>query len=115
MTTRDILTVHSEVTTTLCTVVARGEVDLATAPLLRDELLRQLQSGSRVRLHLAGVTFMDSTGLHVLLSTQRRASLLGAAFEIADLSPQVRRLLQVSGVGRMLAAAADSSPASALA
>jgi anti-sigma B factor antagonist len=113
MTTRDILTVHSEVTSTLCTVVACGEVDLTSAPLLRDELLRQLRSGARVRLHLAGVTFMDSSGLHVLLSTQRRASLLGAAFEVVDLSPPVRRLLQVSGVERILTVAAEPSTASA--
>jgi hypothetical protein len=54
-----------------------------------------------VRLHLAGVTFMDSSGLHVLLATQCRASLLGTDFGVVGLSPQVRRL-QISGVARLL-------------
>jgi anti-anti-sigma factor len=66
-----------------------------------------------VRLHLAGISFMDSTGLHVLLSTRRRASLLGTDFELVDPSPNVQRLLQVSGVERMLPVATESSTARA--
>jgi anti-sigma B factor antagonist len=64
-----------------------------------------------VRLDLAGISFMDSTGLHVLLSSQRRASLLGTDFGLAEPSPTVRRLLQVSGVEGLLSVASEPSTA----
>ena len=88
----------------LVTVRADGEVDLDTAPALRDGLLRRLKPGVRVRLDLAGVTFMDSSGLHVLLSSQRRARLLGSEFCVAEPSTQVRRLLEISGLAATLMA-----------
>ena len=104
MTTHDILTVRSEVAATLITLRACGEVDLDTAAVLRDELLRRLKPGVRVHLNLAGVTFMDSSGLHVLLSSQRRADLLGSEFSVVESSPQVRRLLEISGLAASLMA-----------
>jgi len=113
MTTRDNFTVRSEITSTLTTVVACGEVDLDTAPLLRDELLRQLRPAARVRLHLAGVTFMDSSGLQVLLSSKRRAELLGADIGVLEVSKQVRRLLEISGTAGLLMASPDPCTASA--
>ncbi len=109
MTMQDILTVRSEETGALITVVASGEVDLETGPRLRDELLRHLTPGARVRLHLAGVTFMDSSGLHVLIASKRRAGLLGADFGVVEPSHQVRRLLQVSGLEALLMAAPEPS------
>lgn len=104
MTTHDILTVRSEVAATLITLRACGEVDLDTAAVLRDELLRRLKPGVRVHLNLEGVTFMDSSGLHVLLSSQRRADLLGSEFSVVESSPQVRRLLEISGLAASLMA-----------
>ena len=38
-------------------------------------------------LDLTGVTFMDSTGLKVLLSIQRRADLAGGSFALAGVEP----------------------------
>ena len=53
-----------------------GEVDLETASQLGDHALAALREVSpHLVLDLTGVTFMDSTGLKVLLSVQRRAEL----------------------------------------
>ena len=113
MAPHDPFTVHSEQAAGLTTVVACGEVALATAPLLRDELLLRLEPGAQIRLHLGGVSFMDSSGVHVLLASRRRADLLGADFGVVEPSPQVRRLLQISGVTKLLVAAAEPSGAAA--
>ncbi len=43
-------------------VVVTGEVDLDTAPTVRDEILRHLHGGADVHLDLGQVTFMDSSG-----------------------------------------------------
>jgi anti-anti-sigma factor len=59
----------------------RGEIDLATAPLLRDLLLPALERGDGpVVVDLSDVPFMDSSGVHVLVNTQ------------AELARQNRRL-----------------------
>jgi anti-anti-sigma factor len=92
------------------TLIVRGEVDLATAAQLRDAVLRHLSAASSLRLDLSGVTFMDSSGLHVLIASQRRAALLGNPLVIARASPAVERLLQVTGTTALFARAADQGP-----
>jgi anti-anti-sigma factor len=88
-------------------LIVRGEVDLVTAPQLRDEVSRHLAAAKSLWLDLDGVTFMDSSGLHVLISSQRRATLVGNVLVIARLSPAVDRLLQVTGTTALFARAAS--------
>jgi anti-sigma B factor antagonist len=84
-------------------VVVRGEVDLATAPQLRDAALRALAVGAgNLHLDLAGVTFMDSAGLHVLLATRRRAHLAGGHLALCGTSRCVDRLLELTGTASVL-------------
>jgi anti-anti-sigma factor len=78
-------------------LVVCGEVDIATAAQLRDALLRHLAAAKELLLDLEGVTFMDSSGLQVLLASQRRAALLGNQLVITRASSAVERLLQITG------------------
>ena len=84
------------------TVVTLGEVDLETAPRLRDEVLQHLRPGVTVRLDLGGVTFMDSSGLQALLASLRRASLVGAELQLVQVSSRVQRLFELTGTTRLL-------------
>jgi anti-sigma B factor antagonist len=52
----------------LVRIEVEGELDLATAPELEETLGRELGAGNHVVLDLAAVTFIDSTGLHTILS-----------------------------------------------
>jgi anti-sigma B factor antagonist len=81
-----------------CLTVA-GEVDLATAPALR-ERLRELRAEERpVRVDLSQVEFMDSSGLAVLVAATNEARANGWRFAVdPDVAPQVRRLFQIAGV-----------------
>ena len=56
-------------------VTVYGEVDVATSPQLREQLIRLVSDGRvRLVLDLEGVDFLDSTGLTVLLhANQDRA------------------------------------------
>ena len=64
-------------------VTVGGEVDLETASQLGDHALDALRDVSpHLVLDLAGVTFMDSTGLKVLLSIQRRTDLAAGSFAV---------------------------------
>ena len=53
-----------------------GEIDVLSAPWLRDELLLAVRRhGPWLALDLSGVTFLDCAGINVLLTTRRRTRL----------------------------------------
>jgi anti-anti-sigma factor len=81
-----------------------GEVDIASVPALREQLLRLLRPGSsRLVIDLSEVSFCDASGLAVLVSTGRRARLLGGFLRLAAVSPQVGRVLNLAGLLRSFA------------
>jgi len=81
-----------------------GELDIANAPALREQLLALLRPGSsRLVLDLSKVSFCDASGLAVLVGTGRRARLLGGFLRLAAVSPPVSEALQVTGLHRSLA------------
>src|ERR1700683_1439360 len=81
-----------------------GELDIANAPALREELLSFLRPGSsRLVIDLSKVSFCDATGLAALVSTARRAGLLGGFLRLAAVSPQVAQVLEITGLHRHLA------------
>ena len=102
MTVPDNFTVSADSSTGVLTIVVTGEVDLDTAPTVRDEMLRHLEDGAVIHLDLGDVTFMDSSGLHVLLATNRRASLVGAQLRLGRVSDRVQRLLELTGTEAVL-------------
>jgi anti-anti-sigma factor len=80
-------------------VSVAGEVDLETASQLGDHALDTIREVSpHVVLDLTGVTFMDSTGLKVLLTIQRRAEIAGGSFAVAGASRSVRKILSLTGL-----------------
>lgn len=85
-----------------------GELDVATAPLVRQELLSLAARGHhRVVLDLAGVDFLDSTGLGVVLGALRRARSGGGELALARLEPQVRRVFEITRLAEVMALCAD--------
>jgi len=81
-----------------------GELDIASAPALREQLLSLLGPGSsRLVIDLSEVSFCDASGLAVLVNTGRRARLLGGFLRLAAVSPQVARVLNITGLDRHLA------------
>ncbi len=79
-----------------------GELDIATAPELVAMLARLRAHEHPVVLDLAEVTFIDSTGLTVLMDAHLDAERDGWAFTVRRASPAVRRVFELAGVGRLL-------------
>ena len=80
-------------------VEPRGELDMATVGAVEAELRRLHDSGVRmVVLDLAGLTFMDSSGLHLVTRWAQEASRNGFAFELEPGPPQVQRLFELTAV-----------------
>jgi anti-anti-sigma factor len=93
-------------------VAVAGEIDLATADTLRDGLIGVLsaQPSDRVEIDLAGVSFMDCTGLTALILARRAALLAGCQLRITNPQSPVRRLLELTALLDVLAAAFDLTP-----
>jgi anti-sigma B factor antagonist len=80
-----------------------GELDIASAPALREQLLSLLRPGSsRLVIDLSKVSICDASGLAVLVGVSRRARLLGGFLRLAAVSPQADRILHVTGLHRHL-------------
>ncbi|MGP8001931.1 MAG: STAS domain-containing protein [Streptosporangiaceae bacterium] len=80
-----------------------GELDIACAPALREQLLGLLWPGSgRLVIDLSEVSLCDASGLAVLVGTGRRAKLLGGFLRLAAVSPVVDRALHITGLHRHL-------------
>src|SRR3954454_5226461 len=80
------------------TIAVGGDVDYATAPQLREQVLVALRRGSSVHLDLRDVGFMDSAGIHLLVSGSHRALANGGHLGLTGTSRPVRRLLTLAGV-----------------
>jgi anti-sigma B factor antagonist len=97
-----ISTTHAGDTTT---VVLEGEIDLATSTQLNRELdamLDRVPPPVRLRVDLAAVNFMDTTGVAVLLKARRRAQESGCRFAVSSTSPAIARLFDITGLAGLL-------------
>ncbi len=81
-----------------------GEIDIATAPGLRERILDLLQPGMwLVILDLSGVSFCDASGLGVLVGSHHHATRLGITLRLTAPQPQISMLLRIHGLDRVLA------------
>jgi anti-sigma B factor antagonist len=88
-------------------IAPAGELDIATVPLLEaafDEVERD--GVHRIILDLSGVTFIDSTGIQLLLRMNERCD-ESRRLEIIS-SPAVERLLEITGLRGELPLAEDA-------
>jgi anti-sigma B factor antagonist len=86
-----------------------GELDMATAPQLRSAI-EELGADEKpmLVLDLQQLSFIDSTGLRLVLWANERYRKDGREFAMTPGSPQVRRLLSISGAGEHLRIIATS-------
>ncbi|GAA2086698.1 STAS domain-containing protein [Actinomadura alba] len=87
-------------------VELHGEIDITEVPALRERLNLALDATAerhgRIIIDLTGVTFLDASGLAVLIGVQRRARRLHVPMCLAAPGPQVRRILRITGLDRSL-------------
>jgi anti-sigma B factor antagonist len=86
-------------------VALGGDLDIASVPAVRERLLSLLRPGDcRLVIDMSAVRYADASGLAVLVSTQRRAVLLGGGLRLAALRPEVAGVLTANGLSRYFAA-----------
>jgi anti-anti-sigma factor len=87
----------------IAVVDVRGEIDVATCELLRDRLLLALTDQDRrnIVVNLAGISFIDSTGLGVLVAAWHRAQAGPRALALAAPPRQARTVLDTTGLTKV--------------
>jgi anti-sigma B factor antagonist len=84
-------------------ITAAGEIDAASADTLATAVSDALADGyPKVLVDFAQVTFIDSTGLGVLVKSHRSAVAAGAVFAVVHPTPQTRKLIRVLGLDQLL-------------
>ena len=79
-----------------------GDIDISTVGGLRERLLALADGGPPLILDLNGVSFIDSTGLGVLVAAARRADTHGGSLHAVCSRKPTRKLLWLTGVDRRI-------------
>lgn len=84
-------------------VIASGEIDIFTAPALREALLSASRVSARVAVDMTGVSFLDSSGLAVLIESLKAGD--GepeASPRLVGPPPPVRKILDITCLSQRL-------------
>lgn len=87
-----------------------GECDLAVRDELAATLHAAVTSSPVVTVDLAGLTFLDSSGVHGLVTAHHTARELGRHLYVINPSGMVATVLDITGVSDLLRPAADDEP-----
>ncbi|MBI2710806.1 MAG: STAS domain-containing protein [Actinobacteria bacterium] len=79
-----------------------GEVDVATAPRLREQLVELVGSGkNHIVVDLEGVEFLDSTGLGVLVGALKRVRTSDGDLALVCTEPRILKVFEITGLTKV--------------
>lgn len=85
-----------------CVMDLNGDLDVYSSPLVKRDLLALFKRGrTRVVVNLEKVTYIDSTGLGMLIDALRRARDLGGSISIVVTANRTRRIFEMLGLQRV--------------
>jgi len=84
-------------------IVLSGELDISTASMLRHQL-DEVTAGpiTNVALDIRLLTFIDSTGLSLMVAEHKKLKAMGTTLTIFSPTPMTRRLFEISGLTSIL-------------
>lgn len=93
-------------------VKGAGRLNMVAAPKLREIVSEVVASGSRrIVVNLEETSFMDSSGLGALVGCLKAARQAGGDLRISGVQPQVRTVLELTNMDRVLASYASPDSA----
>lgn len=86
---------------TCLTAMLSGEIDHHTAKEAREQIDAAVHHGHTqvLRLDFGGVTFMDSSGVGLIMGRYRLMQGLGGRVEVIHASPRMEQLMRMAGLG----------------
>lgn len=83
-------------------LTVRGEVDVSTAPELRERLLLMAERGPATAVvDLTDVSFVDSTALGVLVSGVKRLRSAGGELHLVVTQPHITKVFEITGLSEV--------------
>ena len=82
-------------------LILRGDLELSTAPELREDLAGVIDERARIVIDMEAVEFLDSAGLGILVGGLKRAREHGGDLELICSSRAVLRPLELTGLDRV--------------
>ena len=106
------LDIKSERDDGVCTVILEGEIDVYTAPKLKEVLVEAIESGCpNIIVDLQQVAFIDSSGLGVLVSALRRARERDGVVRIVCTRDNVLKIFRITGLDKVFPIFTDAAEA----
>ncbi len=98
------LSMSLEVKQDVLCIRLEGELDHHTAEALRTEVTEMLEKKRihHIILNLESLSFMDSSGLGVILGRYKHIKSLGGEMVVCAISPAVKRLFEMSGLFKII-------------
>lgn len=88
-----------------------GEIDMATCPQLRQEIVAQITGGCHhLVVDLESVEFIDSTGLGVLIGGLKRARANGGDLRVSGVHGRLAKVFDLTGLGEVLSLVSPGDP-----
>jgi anti-sigma B factor antagonist len=83
-------------------VDVKGEIDVYTAPKLREKLIELVSDGSyNVIVNLEGVDFLDSTGLGVLVGALKRVKAHDGSLSLVCTQDKILKIFKITGLTKV--------------
>jgi anti-anti-sigma factor len=79
-----------------------GRLDIVTAPKLQEVLTEAITSAEKVELDFAGVDYVSSAGLRVLLLGKKNAKTSGKSMTLKNVSHEVMDVFEITGFSGIL-------------
>ncbi|WP_273852198.1 anti-sigma F factor antagonist [Guptibacillus spartinae] len=107
------LSINLEVRHPVLLIRLDGELDHHTSEELRDRVDTILEERKieHIVLSLEGLSFMDSSGLGVILGRYNKVKSFGGEMVVCSISPPVKRLFEMSGLFKIVRLEADEQHA----
>ncbi len=83
-------------------LAVKGEVDVYTAPRLREKLVERVTQGKhRIVVNLEGVEFLDSTGLGVLVGGLKRVRSHDGSLQLVCTQEKILKIFRITGLTKV--------------
>ncbi|OLN23285.1 anti-sigma F factor antagonist [Domibacillus antri] len=99
-----MVTTTAEATGNVLCIRLAGELDHYYAEQVKEFVEAEMEANETLHLiwNLGGLSFMDSSGLGVILGRYRQVNELGGSVTVCGLNTQVKRLFQLSGLFKIM-------------
>ena len=98
------LTIDLEVRQEVLCIRLGGELDHHTAEILREKVTKTIEQHhiQHIILNLENLTFMDSSGLGVILGRYKQIKSMKGEMVVVSITPPVKRLFEMSGLFKII-------------